>query len=363
VARLRLFVFGALGLGAGVVAYQWAGSDRPYDAPPGPRALDAGPAARVVAPPAPVVPDPPLADIVTLALLDEATQAPLAGAAITAGLDGSSTSSSAIAAADGTALLPVTPGRWHLSATAADGTPLTLVGADDWQLGDTPPPTVPVLLAPGDGELVGEPRAPSAGDPVPPGAASTVDPVPPGAAALVGIATLAGARVADVIVTPILVGDFGPGHAVTLARVPGPVGLPPRRFVGTAGLFRFDGLAPGTYAALIVSPGHGAALGRATTTDTLAGNLSVALSPSASLSGAVTDQRGSTISAATVRVRSGTLLLATTRTTSAGTYAFHDLPPGELTVEARSGTCIGDHAKLTLPAGQRSLRPLGLLCE
>lgn len=340
-ARLRLLLIGAIGLAAGTFAYRWASSDQPYDAPP-PRPAAPPPAAAPLEPGAarPAVPDGPA---VPLAVVDAQSALAVPGVIVTAENEtqlGDSTSD-----ADGRATMPRTAGRWRVGAVDRDGDPLAIAGGTDWQLGATPPPVVTVRVA---RSLPPRPDQP---------------PLAPGFGALVGVVTVAGARAADVIVTPFFLGDFGPGHAVARDTVPAPIAVAPRRFVGTSGLFRLDGLAPGTYAAIIVAPGRGAAIVRATVLADLAGNLSADLQPAASLSGAVTDQRGALLSGAVVRVAAGGVVVDTVYSTRDGTYALHDLPPGPVELSAAAPRCTGDRVALDLPAGQRTVRALGLVCE
>ena len=164
------------------------------------------------------------------------------------------------------------------------------------------------------------------------------------------------------IVTPFYLGDFGPGRPVVRDHVPQPTPLPSRRFVGTAGQFRWDGLAPGSYAVHVVAPDRGVAMVRAQVTAALAGNASAALAPAASIAGRAVDDRGVELAGVEIAVRVDELPLALVTTDAHGTFLAPDLPPGAARIIARMPGCIGDRPTVTLAAGQRVTQPLGLLC-
>ena len=226
------------------------------------------------------------------------------------------------------------------------GAPLVLTEAADWTVDAValPNPIVRVL--------------PAADLPPPP----ELPPPPSGAGTLVGEVKVAGAYPYDLIVTPFYLGDFGPGHPVVRDRVPAPIPLPSRRVLGTVGRFRWDELAPGTYAVWLVVPDRGAAIVRATVTAALAGNASADLPLAASVSGRVADDRGGELAGATIRVVVDGLTLTATQSDAHGTWVIPDLPAGDVQLFASSPGCIGDRPAVTLAAGKRTVHALGLLC-
>ncbi|MBK9035245.1 MAG: carboxypeptidase regulatory-like domain-containing protein [Myxococcales bacterium] len=345
--RLRVWIALALGLGLGAVAYRWAAHDRPFDAPRARRSRDAGVATR--APVAPVVAaTAPRGPTLPIAVIDARAGTALADVTLTLRrADGGGAIVVLTATTDplGRAALALGEGRWQVAATRG-GAPLVLTDAEDWTVGAALDPELIV-------------RAVPAAEVPPP---RELPPVPPGAGALVGEVTLAGARPADLIVTPIFLGDFGPGHPVVRDRVPQPTPLPPRRFVGTGGSFRWDGLAPGSYAVLVVAPDRGVALVRAMVTADLAGNASSALAPAAGVAGRALDDRGAELAGVEIVVWVGDLRLAAVTTDAHGTFLVPDLPAGPAKLVASRPGCIGDRPTLTLVAGQRAMQPLGLLC-
>ncbi|MBL8623234.1 MAG: carboxypeptidase regulatory-like domain-containing protein [Myxococcales bacterium] len=340
-SRARLLIGLAVGLGLGALAYQWAAHDRPYGAPS--RHRDAGVAAAAAAPDAS---PPPVGDAaMTIAVVDARTGAPLPDVTIELRRPGEALATTAISGGDGLAGLPIAAGRWQVAARRG-GAPLVLTEAADW--------TIDALAVPDP--IV---RALPAADVPPP----ELPPAPTGHGTLVGEVTLAGARPYDLIVTPFFLGDYGPGRPVVRDRVPAPLPLPPRRFLGTAGRFRWDGLAPGSYAVWLVVPDRGAAIVRATVTADLAGNASAALAPSASVSGRAADDRGAELGGVTIGAVVDGLTLATVASDAHGTWVIPDLPAGAARLVASSPGCIGDRPTVTLTAGQRTVQALGLLCN
>lgn len=341
-SRARLLIGLAVGLGLGVLAYQWAAHDRPYGAAR-PRHPDAGVVAAVDAPAAS---PPPVADAaMTIAVVDARTGAPLTDVTVELRRPGEALPITAVSGGDGLAGLPIAAGRWQLAARRG-GAPLVLTEAADWTIDALAVPD-PIVRA-----------LPAADVPPPP----ELPPAPTGHGALVGEVTLAGARPYDLIVTPFFLGDYGPGHPVVRDRVPVPLPLPARRFLGTAGRFRWDDLAPGSYAVWLVVPDRGAAIVRATVAADLAGNASAALAPSASLSGRAADDRGAELAGVTISAVVDGLTLATVASDAHGTWVIPDLPAGAARLFASSPGCIGDRPTVTLTAGQRTVQALGLLC-
>ncbi len=339
-SRARLWIGLAFGLGLGALAYRWAAHDRPYNAP-SPR-RDAGAAATADA----ASPPPPADATITIAVVDARTGAPLPDVAIALRRPGEVVPRRAVSDRDGQAGLPLAAGRWQLEATRG-GAPLVLTEAADWTVDALALPA-PVVRA-----------LPAAEVPPPP----ELPPLPAGRGALVGEVTLAGARPYDLIVTPFFLGDYGPGHPVVRDRVPAPIPLPARRFLGTAGRFRWDDLAPGTYAVWLVAPDRGAAIVRATVTADLAGNASAALAPAASVSGRAVDDRGAELAGVTIAATVDGLPLAAVRSDAHGTWLIADLPAGAARLAASSPGCIDDRPTVALVAGQRTIHALGLLCE
>ncbi|MBK7192296.1 MAG: carboxypeptidase regulatory-like domain-containing protein [Myxococcales bacterium] len=340
-SRARLLIGLAVGLGLGALAYQWAAHDRPYGAAPPHR--DAGVAAAAVAPDAS---PPPVADAtVTIAVVDARTGAALPDVTVELRRPGEALATTAVSGGDGLAGLPITAGRWQLTARRG-GAPLVLTEAADWTIDALAVPD-PIVRA-----------LPAADVPPPP----ELPPPPTGHGTLVGEVTLAGAHPYDLIVTPFFLGDYGPGHPVVRDRVPVPIPLPARRFLGSAGRFRWDDLAPGSYAVWLVVPDRGAAIVRATVTADLAGNASAALPPAASVSGRAADDRGAELAAVVISAAIDGLTLATVQSDAHGTWVIPDLPAGAARLSASSPGCIGDRPTVTLTAGQRTVQALGLLC-
>lgn len=335
----------AIGLALGVLALRWASHDRPIDAPRPPHLRrDAGVVAMPDAAPTATLPAP-TGPGVEVALVDARLGAPLAAVELAARVDGALAAITATTDDDGHARLPIAPGRWHVTATRG-GAPLVLTAAEDWD------------LAPGDGPALTVRALPAAEVPPP----LELPAVPPGPGALVGAVTLDGVHVGELIVTPIFLGDVGTGRPVVRDRVPQPTPLPPRRFVHAAGVFRWDGLATGSYLVMIVAPDRGIALVRTTVTADLAGDASATLAPAASLAGRAVDDHGNELADTTITVRQAGLVLARVGTDSRGTFVVPELPPGPVELAARHADCIGDSPAVTLIAGQRTTVPLGLLC-
>ena len=311
---------------------------------------------RVVAPadagvvpavPPPPVPAPPQPDVAPggghgVTVRDDATSAPAAATLIARDAGGRVVE--AAIGVDGQGALALAPGTWTVEARDAGGRPLEQPRGGRWTVGANPPPWIEVRTA--------TPRA-----------AAAPPPPPAGTAQLVGVATLDGTHPADVVVTPIFLGGFGPGHAVTHERVPTAVTLPPRRFIGTGGAWRLDDLPPGGYAVHVVVPWRAAALVRATAAADVAGDASATLSASVRLSGAVLDQRGAELAGATVRVLAGELELARLTTDARGAFRALDVPAGATTVEARAPGCYGDRKAETYAPGTDVRVTLALVCE
>jgi hypothetical protein len=253
-------------------------------------------------------------------------------------------------AANGQGALPIAPGRWTISARSVSGAPLSMVRASEWEVGELPPPWIEVrVAAPVESAL--DTRDASVL------AASS------GTASLIGVATVDGVRPADLIVEPIWMGGFGPGHAATHDRVARPIALPARRFVGTGGAWRIDGLPEGGYALLVQVPWQAAAWVRTTATGAMAGDGSAALAASVQLSGAVLDQRGAEIAGATVRILYGELELAQRVSDARGGFRFVDLVAGEVAIDARAPGCFGQRKNQTLVAGVDVRVRLEIVCE
>lgn len=332
----------AIGLALGAVAYSWVARDRPIDAPRPPHRRDAGVTAAVDA--AATAPAPTGAGV-EISLVDARLGTPLPAVELAARTADALAAITATTDDAGHARLPIAVGRWQLAATRG-GAPLVLTSAEDW------------TLAPGDGPAVVVRALPAAEVPPP----LDLPAIPPGPGTLVGVVTLDGARVDELVVTPIYLGDVGPGRPVVRDRVPQPTPLAARRFLRAAGVFRWDGLATGTYAVLIVAPDRGATIVRATVTADLAGDASATLAAAASLAGRAVDDRGGDLADTTISVQVGDLPLARTTTDARGTFLVPDLPPGPLVLAARHADCIGDTRAVTLVAGARATVPLGLAC-
>ncbi len=336
VARAWIFVALAGAASAGVVLVRCTRA-----APPAARAPDDAGAAAVVAPA--LLPTAPLpaGTGVNLVVQDDTGSAPRAAVLTATGADGREVVAQVGPGGQGT--LAIAPGAWTIAARTPDGAPLAVTRASAWQLGEQPPPWIDVRLAAVGAEVVAAP--------------------PSGPARLIGIATVDGARPADLIVTPIWLGGFGPGHAVTHDRIPQAIVLPARRFIGTGGAWSLEGVPAGGYALLVVVPWRGAALVRATATGELAGDGSAALTGAVQLSGSVLDQRGSEIDGATVSIRYGDLALAHTTTGSRGEFRFFDLPAGEVTIDARASGCFGEYKSETVAPGTDARVNLAIVCD
>lgn len=311
---------------------------------PGPRVIapDGG-AITVVRqrPPAATPPDPtaqPGAGV-AIAAIDAVTGLPWPGK-LTARADGGGAQPTIVLDEHGHGRVALGAGTWTVDA---GGT--ALLDGHLWTIGTSIPPLITVRIS-------DIPR-----DDAPP------DPPPAGKAKLVGVATLDGARSADLVVEATWLGDLGPGRPIVRDRIPLPRPLPPRRFLGTAGAWQLDDLAPGTYAVRLVEPGRGARVVRATTTEALPGDASAALDAAAGVSGTVVDQRGGLVEGATIRALAGELEVARTTSTAGGTFILSDLPPGVLRIETRRAGCFGERTDLTLEPGKRPSRKAEIVCD
>ncbi|MCE9575078.1 MAG: carboxypeptidase-like regulatory domain-containing protein [Deltaproteobacteria bacterium] len=332
-----LFVAAGAGVIAAVAWWQW-----PRSAPSIASARDAGaaPVARVpdVRKPDNTAWSP--ADGVALDVRDERGAA-AAGALVRATRDGGIVAEAATDDA-GRVVLPLTPGRWHVDI--ADH---VVEGAATLEL-DVPPAT-PVALVAEIGDAVAEAAPPA------PGASPS---------GVVGVVTAGGARLADFTVAPVFLGGVGPGRPVVNDRIPQPIALPARRYLGTAGAFRWEGLAPGTYLLHVGSPGYGTGAVRVNAIAGGFGDGSIALAPAASLSGTVSDGRAVPIANVMVRATVDGAVVAQARTSSDGIYLLEGLPAGPVVVSVATskGECTADDTPLTVAAGARTTRRIEMTC-
>ncbi len=267
--------------------------------------------------------------------------APAAAVAVRATrADGATTAGETDAA--GRAVLGLGPGRWHLEVAER-----AVTGATAFEIDALP--AAPIALVAELGLPVAEAAPPAVGS------------SPSG---VVGLVTAGGARLADFTVAPVFQGGVGPGHPVVNDRIPQPIPLAPRRYLGTAGTFRWEGLAPGTYLLQVSSPGHGT---RAVRVNAVAGGFgdgSVTLAPAASLSGTVSDGRAVPIANVVVRATVDGAVVAQARTSSEGIYLLENLPAGPVVVSVATSKdeCLGDDTTLTVTAGARTTHRIEMVC-
>jgi len=332
---LRALIVVAIVITAGAVAWiAW-----PRGAAP-PAARDAG-VARAVPPPVRVPDRSGAAGPAVRFALRDRKGAPVAGVDVRAAPP-SGALASATSGSDGTVTLPLGPGRWHL--TVAEH---RVAGAADLEIDGPIAHDVAILVDPAEApppepEDLGRDRS----------------------GGLTGVITGGGAHLDDVTIAPTYLGAFGPGKPVKHDRLPHPIAIPPRRFLGAPAGYKWPELPAGGYDLVVTSPGWGAAHLRATVEPTGWGVGTVELVPAGSISGVVQDGRGVAVSGVTVRAEVDDHLVDEATTGGDGIYVVDELPAGVVTLSARVGhdACTPARDIVTVEAGKRATHRIEMVC-
>lgn len=337
-SRRMLIVVGG---GVAIAAIAWLAWPRgsstsrsvPADAAPGPR----------LTPPLSVrKPDDLPAGSVRFALRDR-RGAPLAGVELSATPAGNQPAIRGTSGDDGAVALALAPGRYALAIAGHQ-----LAGASELEL-DGPPDRELVIVA----DEVVEP-------PPPPEDLGTRD----RSGGVTGVVIGGGARLPDVTVALQYDGPIGPGHPVAHAVAPHPIEIPPRRFVGGGGAFRWPDLPAGGYDVWISSPDWGTARARTTVEPNGWGDASVTLTPAASLSGVVQDGRGVAVAKVIVTAELDGRILDQAITGADGVYLLEELPAGTITVRAHipGDACEPATEIVSVEAGKRATHRVEMIC-
>jgi hypothetical protein len=233
---------------------------------------------------------------------------------------------------------------------------LAILGATQIEIGDGELREIEVVIADADfvARAMPEPFAtPEAAPDAPSGS-------------IAGVVTAAGARVGDVTVELVQLATFGPGRPVTREGPPGAVDdvrLPPRRFVGTAGAVRIDGLQPGSYLAIVHSRGSGARLVPATVAVGPPADISTDLPAWASIGGSVKNGLDDTpVADAVLRLRVDGVVVRATVSDARGVYVLDNIPvPGMAELELEAPGCTADPLPIRLSI-ERTTRVIVATC-